>query len=100
MAAHPPSRRHGKGAGGLGKRATPMAHRYGERIGIKLVRRQPVGFTWRGCHYTVTVIGVWHLMARWWEPSAASDRIYYRLQTPDHQIFEIYHDAIPDAWVL
>jgi hypothetical protein len=77
-----------------------MSRRYTEPIGVKLVRQRPVAFTWRGRHYTVTVIGVWHLMARWWQPSAASDRTYYRLQTPDHQIFEIYHDAIPDTWIL
>jgi hypothetical protein len=77
-----------------------MAHRYSEPIAVMLARQQPVGFTWRGRRYTGIVIGVWHLMARWWERSGASDRTYYRLQTPDHQIFEIYHDAIPDTWVL
>jgi hypothetical protein len=77
-----------------------MAHRYSEPISIILVHQQPAGFTWRGHRYAATVIGVWHLMARWWQPSAASDRTYYRLQTPDHQILEIYHDAVPDAWVL
>ena len=77
-----------------------MAHRYGDPIGVVLVRQQPAGFTWRGRRYTARVIGVWHLMARWWQPSAASDRTYYRMETPDYQIFEIYHDAIQDAWIL
>jgi Domain of unknown function (DUF6504) len=77
-----------------------MAHRYAEPIGVTLVRARPAAFTWRGRRYTVTVIGTWHLMARWWQPSDASDRTYYRLQTPDFQVFEIYHDAIPDTWIL
>jgi hypothetical protein len=37
----------------------------------------------------------WHLMDRWRDPERASDREYYRLRTPDHQIFEVYFDQVP-----
>jgi hypothetical protein len=77
-----------------------MSRRYGDPIGVKVERGAPVAFTWRGRHYTVTVIGIWRLTARWWNPATAADRTYYRVQTPDWEVFELYHDAVPDAWVL
>ena len=77
-----------------------MSRRYGEPIAVLLVHGRPRVFTWRGRRYTVSVIGVWRLNARWWRPDQAADRTYYRVQTPDWQIFELYHDSVPDAWVL
>lgn len=77
-----------------------MSRRYGDPVGVKIERGAPVAFTWRGRRYTVTVIGIWRLKARWWDPNAAADRTYYRVQTPDWEVFELYYDAIPDAWVL
>jgi hypothetical protein len=77
-----------------------MAHRYGEPIAVKVVRERPTAFTWRGRTYAVTVVGIWRLATGWWDPDHASDRTYYRVATSDHQIFELYYDAVPNAWVL
>jgi hypothetical protein len=43
----------------------------------------------------------WKLSTGWWEPKAYSDRTYYRLETSDHQVFELYCDAAKDElWLL
>jgi Family of unknown function (DUF6504) len=55
----------------------------------------PAAFRWRGTWYRVAVIGSWRLEARWWEPERAAARVYYRVQTRDHQVFELYHDRGP-----
>jgi hypothetical protein len=62
---------------------------------------QPKRFVWRETTYTGRVLLVWKLRDRWWEPDRHSDRTYYRLETQDHQIFELYQDAAKDGlWVL
>jgi hypothetical protein len=64
-------------------------------------RGLPTSFTWRGVTRQVSVIGIWHLRDRWWEREAKSDRHYYRVQTPDLQVFEIYRDITSKGlWVL
>jgi hypothetical protein len=77
-----------------------MGRRYGEAVEVTLDAGQPAAFTWRGRHYPVTVIGTWRLATRWWWPAAAADRTYYRVQTADYQVFELYHDRATGAWVL
>jgi hypothetical protein len=38
---------------------------------------------------------------RWWDYEREVVRTYYRVKTPDHQIFEVYCDAAQgDCWVL
>jgi hypothetical protein len=33
------------------------------------------------------------LATGWCDPAARVDRTYWRVETADHQIFELYHDA-------
>ncbi len=77
-----------------------MSWRYGEPVDVRVEGGRPVAFTWRGRRYHVTVIGIWHRKDRWWDPQTAADRTYYRVQTPSWGVFELYHDAVRDAWVL
>jgi hypothetical protein len=65
------------------------------------VQGHPKRFAWRKTTYTGRVISSWRLSDRWWEPKAYSDRTYYRLETADRQIFELYRDAAKGGlWVL
>lgn len=89
-----------------------MAHRYGLPIRVRRDKDgAPRSFLWRGETYHVReVLSTWHLMDRWWispvsvalghEPRGHSDRTYYRLLLPDHQVFELYHDAANNLWIL
>jgi hypothetical protein len=86
----------------------------GRRIGLPITVELdaaglPVAFTWRDHTYHVQVIAQWHLQDRWWMTPAeadmtgkgASDRAYYRVQAPDLQAFELYHDTTSAGlWVL
>lgn len=74
-----------------------MARRYGEPIAVIARRGQPTAFTWRGITYRVRVIGTWRLATRWWETSARVDRVYFRVQTADQQVFELYREAATEA---
>jgi hypothetical protein len=48
----------------------------------------------------VQVTGPWKLATGWWEPSQRVDRTCYRVETADHQVFEVYHDTVADVWIL
>jgi uncharacterized protein DUF6504 len=62
---------------------------------------QPVRFVWRDVTYRGQVRSMWKLSDKWWDPDRYSDQTYYRLETADHQIFELYRDAAQDGlWVL
>jgi hypothetical protein len=62
---------------------------------------KPTRFVWREMTYSGRVLSWWKLSDKWWEPDRYSDRTYYRLETADHQIFELYRDAAKDGlWVL
>lgn len=62
---------------------------------------QPSTFIWRGITYQVHVLSIWKLATRWWDYERESDRTYYRVETADHQIFELYRAAAQgDVWVL
>lgn len=95
-----------------------MARRYGESVAV-ITREdspgEPSAFTWRGVTYHVRVIGTWRLATRWWAdelggsgetgaPGAAVDRVYFRVQTADQQVFELYQEKTkPESvarWVL
>lgn len=73
--------------------------RYGDPITVTLSDGQPAAFTWHGQRVRVHVIGRWRLRARWWESAPAAERMYYRVQTADWRVFELYVDAA-GAWVL
>lgn len=89
-----------------------MARRYGEPIAVQTREGRPVAFTWRGMTYHVRVIGTWRLATRWWEAGtggtggtgAAVDRVYFRVQTADQQVFELYQEITGSEssarWVL
>jgi hypothetical protein len=79
-----------------------MAHQYRQLVRIELdATSTPAVIEWRGARYVVAeVLSRWHLMDRWWDPERASDRHYWRLRTPDHQIFEVYFDLVPRVWML
>jgi uncharacterized protein DUF6504 len=62
---------------------------------------QPKKFHWREVTYSGRVVHSGKLRDRWWEPDRYSDRTYYRLETADHQVFDLYRDAAKDGlWVL
>jgi hypothetical protein len=62
---------------------------------------RPMQFVWRETTYSGRIIHSWNLRARWWEPDRFSDRTYFRLETRDHQVFDLYHDAAKDGlWIL
>jgi uncharacterized protein DUF6504 len=62
---------------------------------------KPHTFTWHGVTYYVRVIGHWRLATRWWDAGREVDRTYYRVETADHQLFELYCDAAQGhGWVL
>jgi len=61
------------------------------------------------------VFSTWHLMDRWWERSpnpamalyslrhGEQDRTYYRVccrGSAGEQVFDLYHDAVTNQWVL
>lgn len=83
-----------------------MGRRYGHPIAVTVgdghphSHPLPTAFSWRGRRYLVRVIGTWRLRAKWWEPTQATDRLYYRVTTANHQVFDLYHDVLADTWVL
>lgn len=61
----------------------------------------PTRFIWRDVTYRGHVVSVWRLSDKWWDDDRYSDRTYYRLETADHQVFDLYRDAAKDGlWVL
>lgn len=70
-----------------------MVRRYSESITVLAQQGLPTSFVWRSVTYQVRVIGSWRLATRWWEMRHAVDRTYFRVETPDHQIFELYCEA-------
>ena len=91
-----------------------MARRYGEPVAVVTRSGEdgqpaPTAFTWRGVTYQVRVIGRWRLSTRWWERETgagkgAVDRVYFRVQTADQQVFELYCEMAGGAqhhgWAL
>lgn len=83
-----------------------MAHRYGEVIRVDMEPTQPGAgilhrFIWRGRAYPVTaILSQWHLRDRWWDQERHSDRRYFRVETPDHGVYELYLDTVSGVWVL
>lgn len=67
-----------------------MVRRYGESITVQVQQGLPIAFVWRSATYHVRVIGSWRLATRWWEIRHAVDRTYFRVETSDHQVFELY----------
>jgi uncharacterized protein DUF6504 len=64
-------------------------------------RGQPTRFVWRDVTYHGQVRSMWKLSDKWWDADRYSDRTYYRLETADHQVFDLYRDAAKDGlWVL
>ncbi len=62
---------------------------------------RPKRFIWRETTYSGRVLSWWKLSDKWWDADRYSDRTYYRLETQDHQIFELYRDAAKDGlWIL
>lgn len=70
-----------------------MTRRIGESVQVRQHRGQPTAFTWRDVIYPVRVIDMWRLATRWWEPGEVADRTYYRVETADYHIFELYYEA-------
>ncbi len=108
-----------------------MTHVYYHPIRVTLADGKPATIHWRGDAYRVLEVNEpWHLMDRWWEPSATrkpstpgapgtgidsnghkdhngqkgrSDRTYYRLHCASaHEDLtcDIYFEAISGVWIL
>ena len=94
-----------------------MAHRYGQPVAvIRAADGTPAHIRWQGSVYAIAeVFATWHLMDRWWErpvnPATAiyslrrgeQARTYYRVccrGTAGDQVFDLYHDAVTNQWVL
>ena len=85
-----------------------MAYQYGLPVPVtQAPDGSPQNFVWHGASYEVAeVLSRWHLRDRWWEqgnPFAArghSDRYYFRVRCPDHQVFDLYFDQAQHVWVL
>jgi uncharacterized protein DUF6504 len=94
-----------------------MAHRYSHPVAvIRAADGTPVHFHWKGAEWPVSeVFATWHLMDRWWMRPAnlataayslergAQDRTYYRVccrGPAGEQVFDLYHDAVSNLWVL
>jgi hypothetical protein len=69
----------------------------------------PASFVWHGASYEVAeVLSTWHLRDRWWTKGVESvyggrghsDRYYFRVRCPDHQVFDLYYDAAQNVWIL
>jgi hypothetical protein len=64
-------------------------------------RGWPKRFVWREVTYSGRILSWWKLSDKWWDAEKYSDRTYYRVETAEHQIFELYRDAAKDGlWVL
>jgi len=79
-----------------------MSRRIGLPVRVEVnAAGEPVSFTWRGRAYAVEVIGCRHPRDRRCDPERHSDRKYYRLLTPDHEVFEVYREhTSAGPWVL
>jgi Family of unknown function (DUF6504) len=83
-----------------------VAHRYGDFVRVEIEQTKPGegilhAFTWRGVRSPVAeVLSRWHLRDRWWDRERHSDRHYWRVQTPDYGVFELYHDSVSGVWIL
>ena len=88
-----------------------MAHLYCLPVRVeRSLTGAPASFVWHGVTYEVAeVLATWHLMDRWWMQGAESahagnggysNRTYFRVRCPDHQVFDLYFDAAQNVWIL
>jgi hypothetical protein len=58
-------------------------------------------FVWHEVTYGGRVLSRWKLSDKWRDADTYGDRTYYRLETQDHQIFELYQGSAKyGLWVL
>jgi hypothetical protein len=79
-----------------------MATRYCVPVAVELAPDGvPAAFTWREKRYSaVRLLGTWRLATGRWNVAQRIDRTYFRVETADHQVFELYFDGVSHAWVL
>lgn len=81
-----------------------MTRRYGHPIQVEPFHDADgdsrLTFTWRGRQRATQIIGSWRLDANWWDETSATNRIYYRVQTANLAVYDLYHDRTRDLWVL
>lgn len=78
-----------------------MTRRYRQPIAVVYQEgRDWLTFTWRGRLRLAAITNSWRLSAGWWEGASATDRVYYRVQTAEHAVYDLYHDLTCDVWVL
>lgn len=59
----------------------------------------PTRFGWHRHWYKVrNIIEQWSDTGRWWE--GESEKIFYRLQTTEDGVYELYHDLRQNQWRL
>ncbi len=62
---------------------------------------RPIRWKWRDVTYSGHVLSWWKMSDKWWDDDLYSNRTYFRMETRDHQVFELYQDAAKDGlWVL
>jgi hypothetical protein len=62
---------------------------------------QPKRWLCRETMYTGRVVHSWNLSTYWWDDEKYSNRWHYRMETADHQVFDLYQDVAKDGlWVL
>lgn len=78
-----------------------MTRRYGQPIAVELTDGHNwLTFTWRGRQHTARITSSWRLSATWWDEATATNRVYYRVQTADLAVYDLYHERTRDRWVL
>ncbi|MEW6622541.1 MAG: DUF6504 family protein [Bacillota bacterium] len=59
----------------------------------------PITFTWRGQNYKIAqVVDKWKDTGSWW--TGEGEKVFYRLETQDKGLWEIYYDLKKKRWVL
>jgi hypothetical protein len=72
-----------------------------EQVTIWSGEKVPAGFNWHGVpHHILDICNCWRIHTRWWEPSHAVWREYWKVATDEGLLCLIYEDLMSDGWFL